>query len=211
MIFKDYLQNLQWRAAVKNFDPQKTIPKEVMDRLLEGVRLTPTSFGLQAGKILIIKNLELRKLLKSATFHQNQVMDCSHYVVFCARTTVDEDYVTEYVRKFAQLRTLTIKDAESFVHYILGHIKKMTPQELENWLGKQTYISLGNMITLCALEGVDTCPIEGFVPTEYDEILKLRSQGFRSTVCLALGYRSAKEKEVKKVRRKTEEIFDFID
>jgi nitroreductase len=139
------------------------------------------------------------------TWGQKQVVDCSHYLVFTARTTLAEQHIDEFIHRVTEVRGVSAESLQGYremMHGSLingGGLSKMIPE----WAARQAYIALGNLMTSAALIGVDACPIEGFEPGEYDEVLRLRDSGFRSVVCCALGYRAASDKHatLPKVRR----------
>ena len=201
---------LQRREATKDFDPSKVIPQPIFDRILEGVRLSPSSFGLQSWQALLIQNPTIRKGLLPLTFGQPQVTEASHYIVFCARQTVDEAYVEEHVQRVGKLRNLPSAAIAEFKQYILRYIAHFpTPAAVTAWSEHQVYIALANAMTLAALENVDACPIEGFLPQKYDEYLGLNGD-YRSTVCLAMGYRKEGSASPIKYRKCTDELFQTL-
>jgi nitroreductase len=189
---------LRWRYATKVFDPARKIPADTWATLEQALILSPSSFGLQPYQFLIVQNPELRAKLLPFTWGQKQVVDCSHYVVFTARTRLTAEHLDAFIRRIAEVRGVS-PETEALKNYrgmmagsLLdgGPVAGMIPE----WAARQAYIAIGNLMTSAALLGVDTCPIEGFQPDKYDEVLNLKGSGFASVVCCALGYRAASDK-----------------
>lgn len=190
---------LEWRYATKIFDPARKIPADTWATLERSLVLSPSSFGLQPYKFLVVTDPALRARLMPATWGQQQVVDCSHYVVFTARTRLAEEHIDAFINRIAEVRGITAESLKSYREMMNGSLiaggtlSKMIPE----WAARQAYIAIGNLMTSAAVLGVDACPIEGFEPDKYDHILQLRGNGFASVVCCALGYRAATDKYAK--------------
>ena len=187
------IQSLEWRYATKVFDPAKKIPAETWSALEHALVLSPSSFGLQPYKFLVITDAAMRAKLTPVTWGQKQVVDCSHYVVFTARTVLGPEHIDAFIARTAEVRGITTESLRGYREMMNnsliggGTLSKMIPE----WSTRQAYIAIGNLMTSAAVLGVDACPIEGFEPDKYDEILNLKNSGFASVVCCALGYRAA--------------------
>jgi nitroreductase len=187
---------LEWRYATKAFDAARKIPAETWNTLERALVLSPSSFGLQPYKFLVITDDALRARLMPATWGQKQVVDCSHYVVFTARTSLAAEHIDAFINRIAEVRGITADSLKAYREMMNGSLitggtlSKMIPE----WAARQAYIAIGNLMTSAAVLGVDACPIEGFEPDKYDDILQLRSGGFASVVCCALGYRATTDK-----------------
>lgn len=206
----DFLEALETREATKAFDPQKTLAEPLVERILAGVRLSPSSLGLQAWKILQIKNPEVRKNLRAFSFDQPQVTDASHFFVFLARSFIDEAYIDEHLQAVGKLRNTPIAELEARKKYILNYLTRLgSPEAIKAWLERQVYIPLANAVTLAALEQVDACPMEGFLPAKYNEYLGLHG-AYQAIVCLALGYRKEGSSGPKKYRKKASDLFQIL-
>ena len=189
------LHQLQWRYATKAFDPAIKIPSADWSALEQALILTPSSYGMQPYKFLVVTDAAVKEMLVPASWNQRQPADCSHYVVFAVRTANTEAHVDEYMARIAEVRG---GNADA-----LGGFKKMLVADVVDgergkaaaeWAARQAYIALGNFMTSAALIGIDTCPMEGFVPAQYDDILGLREKGLTAAVACAAGYRSAADK-----------------
>lgn len=203
------LQNaLQWRYATKKFDATKKIDEEVLNHLLEMANLTATSFGLQGYKMVVVASNELKQKLKPATFNQANIQTCSHLLVLCLRTDVDETYIEEFIQYAEKTQGLQAGTLDSYQKACNGFIGAMNQQDKVQWLAKQTYIVLGNLLTACALAKVDSCALEGFIPAQVDEVLGLEKENLKSVLLLPIGYRAEDDTfaEMKKVRKPLEEM-----
>ena len=198
----DFLQALNWRYATKNFDATKKIPAETLELLLEAARLAPSSFGLQPWKFVLVENAELREKLKAASWGQAQITDSSSVLVLCRKEAFGESDVQAYVEETAQTRGEAVENLEGYKQMMLGALKGKDAAAMATWSAEQVYLALGVLLSAAAVNGVDACPMEGFDPAQYDEILGLKEKGLRSVVICALGYRSESDKysSAKKVR-----------
>lgn len=208
-MMNENLQNaLQWRYATKKFDATKKIDEEVLNHLLEMANLTATSFGLQGYKMVVVASNELKQKLKPATFNQVNIQTCSHLLVLCLRTDVDETYIEEFIQYAEKTQGLQAGTLDSYQKACNGFIGAMNQQDKVQWLAKQTYIVLGNLLTACALAKVDSCALEGFIPAQVDEVLGLEKENLKSVLLLPIGYRAGDDTfaEMKKVRKPLEEM-----
>ena len=208
----DIIKKLEWRYATKEFDPAKKISEEDMHVLLESARLAPSSYGLQPWKFIVVENTELREKLKAAAWNQGQITDASHLVVLCRLAALDETHVQKHVEKTAELRAISLEELSGYKDMMVGDIKNRTKEGLENWMAKQVYIALGFMLHTAAQMQIDTCPMEGFDPKQFDEILGLEALGVNSVVLCAIGHRKEGDKLAKatKARFHKEEVVHVI-
>jgi nitroreductase len=192
---KQLLDALNWRYATKTFDATKLIPEGTWKTLEESLVLSPSSFGLQPYRFLVVKDAAIRKQLQPHSWNQTQVVDASHYVVMAARTAFTEAEVDRFLDRVVEVRGIPRESLEGYRGMMYGSLLSPGAEaRIPHWAALQSYIALGNLMTSASLLGVDTCAIEGFVPAEYDTILGLKEQGYASVVCCALGYRSAEDK-----------------
>lgn len=204
---------LEWRYATKVFDSTRKIPADVWAALEKTLVLTPSSYGLQPYKFLIIDNPAKRTELLPHTWGQKQVVDASHFVVFAARTKMTEADVDKLVDLTIALRNLPSGALNTYRDIIVGDIVNGARGKISHeWATRQSYIALGNLMTAAAVLKVDACPMEGLVPAEYDTILGLENSGYATAVACALGYRSAGDKysSLAKVRYKINELVRHI-
>jgi len=189
------LAQLEWRYATKVFDPTRTIPEATWEILERALVLTPSSFGLQPWHFLVLTDRALRERLLPHAWNQRQVVDSSHLVVLCSRTDTGETEIDRLIARIQEVRgtpteKLTGLRRSMVSALVQGSFRPM----IREWAIRQAYIALGNFMTAAAVIGVDTCPLEGFQPERFDEILGLGPRGLISTVCCAAGYRAATDK-----------------
>ncbi len=208
----DILQALNWRYAVKTYDPSKKLDEKDFDELLETIRLAPSSFGLQPWKFIVVENKETRNKIKENAWNQNQVTDASHLIVFCAKTDVTEDYIKEYIKDTANIRNISVETLKGYEDMMLGFRKGHTKESISEWTKRQTYIPLGMLLQAAAIKRIDATPMEGFSSQEVDKILGLKEKGLTSVALCALGYRSKEDKTMhyKKVRHSHSKVIDKI-
>jgi len=210
---KQLVDALHWRYATKVFDATKVIPAEVWAALESALVLTPTSYGLQPYQFLIVQDQAKRAALLPHSWGQKQVVDCSHFVVFTARTDMKEEDVTKLIARISAVRGIPVEALNGFRDMMVGDVVKGTRgKTAHEWAARQSYIALGNLMTAAALLGVDACPMEGLVPAEYDKVLNLNGTGFATVVACALGYRAATDKyaALPKVRYATTDLVRVI-
>ncbi len=199
---------LNWRYATKSFDSSKKLSDEQLDTILESMRLSASSYGLQPWKFVVVSNPETRTALRAAAWDQTQVTDASAFVVLAVRTDVDTAYVDAYMKSIADTRGMNVAALSGFADMIKGTISRRTAEQVIDWSSRQVYIALGTALTTAAQLEVDTCPMEGFDEAKFDEILGLKEMKLASRVCLAIGFRSAEDTSAsyKKVRSAKDEV-----
>lgn len=199
---------LNWRYATKSFDPSKKLSDEQLDTILESMRLSASSYGLQPWKFIVVSNPETRTALRAAAWDQTQVTDASVFIVLTVRTDVDAAYVDAYMKSIADARGMDVSALAGFADMIKGTISRRTAEQVIDWSSRQVYIALGTALTTAAQLEVDACPMEGFDESKFDEILGLKEKRLTSRVCLALGFRSAEDTSAsyKKVRFAKNEV-----
>jgi nitroreductase len=207
------LENLNWRYATKKFDPSKTIAPEVWAALEDALVLSPSSYGLQPWKFLIVTSPEIKEQLKSLSWNQSQVTDCSHYVVFTIKKNLTAADVDRFVECTATIRDISVESMKRYRDLIVGDVVYGARSlNINEWATRQAYIALGNFMTSAALVGVDTCPMEGLDPVKYDRFLELPQKGFATVVACAAGYRAEDDKHATfaKVRFPNAEVVEYI-
>jgi len=181
---------LQRRYATKKFDPARRIPAEAWELLEQTLILTPSSFGLQPWQFLIVENPAVREELRAVSWGQSQITDASHLVVFTARTTLDEEDVSRWIDRVAEVQATPLEALAPLQSIIKGFIHPMSPEARQAWNIRQVYIALGQFMAAAAVLGIDTCPLEGIDPAGYDRVLGLENTGYATAVGCAVGYRA---------------------
>jgi nitroreductase len=195
-ITADQLLDAQtWRYATKQFDASKTIPAHIWQALEESLILSPSSYGLQPWQFFIVTNPNLRAKLRPHSWNQSQITDASHLVVFAIPEKVDVPYMEKYLARIAEVRGVTLESLDFYRDMMMADVIAGPRQAwVREWAARQVYIALGNFMTSAALLGVDTCPLEGIDPREYDVVLDLPAKGYNTIVACAAGYRSVDDK-----------------
>lgn len=207
----DILSALNWRYACKVFDPAKKIPAETWAQLEESLILTPSSFGLQPWKFIVIQDKELREKLVPHAWNQRQVADCSHLVIMTVPKALSVEHVDANLARMVEVRGGSADGLLSFRNMVLGFREGLEAKGgLEQWAKLQSYIALGQLMLAASLLGLDTCPMEGFVPAKFDEVLGLEKEGLTTAVLCPVGYRSADDRYagLPKVRFEAKDIIE---
>lgn len=209
----DILKNLKWRYAVKRFDSNKILDNHKIEKIKEAFKLTATSYGLQPIKMIVVKNSKLRQSLVPVSFNQPQVVEASHLLVLCRETKIDSEYINAYFKRIQQVRGTSNEILDPFKKELVASFNTKSETEIAQWSINQAYLIMGNLLTVCAAEEIDACPMEGFIPAEYDKILNLDALGLASVLAMPIGYRAEDDMFAgfKKVRKNTTESIIEID
>jgi nitroreductase len=206
------IQQLQWRYATKKFDSTRQIPDRVWHLLEQSLVLAPSSYGLQPWKFFVVRNPETRRQLAEHSWGQSQIIDASHLVVLAIKKDLSAADVDRHIGRVSEVRQIPVESLQSLAGVIKGHLAQppIPPQE---WAARQVYIALGQFMTCAAMLGVDTCPMEGFIPAKYDEVLGLNERGYAAAVVCTAGYRAEDDKyaTLPKVRFPVEEVVQHMD
>ncbi len=200
----DLIQLLNWRYAAKKMNPAQAVPEDKVEHILEAIRLTASSSGLQPYQVIVVTNTALREQIKPNAWNQGQITDGSHLLVFAAW----DDYTPERINMMFDLtndqRGFKNEGWEAYRQMLLSSYPKRGAEVNFQHSARQAYIGLGSALLAAAEVGVDSTPMEGFDPAKVDEILGLRALGLRSVILLPLGYRASEGDwlvNLKKVRR----------
>jgi len=203
----ELLEQLHWRYATKKMDPTKTVSQEKVDRIVEAVRLAPTSSGLQPYEVFVVTNPDVREKIKAIAWNQAQITDGSHLLVFAAW----DNYTAERINSMFDLtnaeRGTTNEGWENYRQMLLSKYPVRSAEVNFQHAARQAYIGLGTALAAAAMEEVDSTPMEGFDNEALDEILNLGSKGLKSVAIMPLGYREADKDwlaNLKKVRKPRE-------
>ncbi len=184
------IEALEWRYACKKFDDQRLVSEVIIEKLKHAFNLTATSYGLQPVKLVIIHNKDLQNELLPVSMNQKQIIQASHLFLLCTHINIDENYINTFFDRLIEQRGTPASVLAGFRAAVLAEFGAKSQKDIDLWAAKQAYLALGNLLTVCAIEGVDACPMEGFLPNEYDQILTLKSQGLRSVLLMPIGYRA---------------------
>ena len=197
------IDSLKWRYAVKKFDTNKNLSEKQIETLKEAFNLTATSYGLQPLKLVIIKNKKIQEKLVPFSWNQQQILQASHLLVICIKDNYTTKEVENYFNLVQKIRNTPDEVINPFKKFLTAEIAKKTQEELYTSNKNQAYIALGNLLTVCASQEIDSCPMEGFTPEKYDEILDLTKNNLKSVLVLPVGFRASDDymKDLTKVRK----------
>ena len=200
---------LRWRYATKHFDPARPIPRHLWNAMEDALVQSPSSYGVQPWKFVVITDPALKATLRPVSWNQAQITDASHLVVFAARTKVSAVDIDRFMARTAQVRGGTVGALAGYRGMIIKDVVEgPRSRQAFEWAARQCYIALGGFMTAGAVLGVDTCPLEGIDPAAYDRILGLK--GYRTVVACAAGFRAETDKyaALPKVRFAAEDVID---
>ena len=206
----DLVERLNWRYAVKKFDPTRRLDDQTWRALQESMLLSPSSYGLQPWKFVVVTNQEVKNKLPELSWNQTQPKDCSHMVVLAARKSIDADYVDHYMQSVVEQRELPQGAMDGYRKVLVSTVEKM--DDHLDWNARQVYIALGQLMVACSMVGVDSCPMEGIDTNAYDELLGLKDSDFTTIVGCAVGYRHPADVQAnaRKVRFDAKEIVQLV-
>lgn len=209
----DTIKTLNWRYATKKFDPTRIIPEEKIDIIKEAFNLTPTSYGMQPVRLLVVHNKAIQEKLYEFTYRQKQIITASHVLVFCTETDIDDQFIKNSFHREKEIRNTPDNIINRSKDFRLKLFSQWTPEEKQNWAVNQLYLTLGNILSICANEGVDACPMEGLETAKYDHYFSLPKNGLKSHLVLPIGYRAKDDffADFKKVRRPRHETIIDIE
>jgi nitroreductase/dihydropteridine reductase len=207
----ELIQKLNWRYATKRMNGQQ-VPQAKLDNILEAIRLSASSAGLQPYKVIVVADPETKEKLKVVANNQPQITEASHVLVFAAWNKVTDENVGAYLNQIATERNIPIESLDGFKGMFAGIIAQ-TPDQNFTWTSRQTYIALGTGLVAAAFEEVDATPMEGFNNAGMDELLGLKEKGLSSVSIMTLGYRDAENDylvNAKKIRKSKEDLFELV-
>lgn len=201
------VEKLQWRYATKKFDPTKKLSVKKLEILKQAFNLTATSFGLQTITMLIVSDMELRKALVKHAYNQKQVLEASHLLIICVQDNITDADIDKFFDNTKSIRRTPDEILDPYRNNLKKMMQKMTIEERQRWSLNQAYIALGNLMTVCAVEEIDSCPMEGFSEKQFDDILNLKSKNLKSVLLLPVGHRADDDffANLKKVRKSVAE------
>ena len=215
------IDSLKWRYATKKFDPSKKVSDKDITLLKEAIKLTPTSYGFQLYKVIIVTDQEIKDKLYKESYYQSQIRDCSHLFVFCSYKTVTSAHIDEFIALMEEGRVQDdergyvdkFKSKAKIIAYgtiAKADIGRRDKAEALHWMQKQCYLAISQLMVTCAVMRIDSCPFEGFNQKAYDKILGLENQNLTSTVLLPVGYRTEDDRHQfrTKIRKPLNKLFE---
>ena len=205
----NFTKAMDFRHACKVFDETKTISDEEMYYILEAGQKSPSSFGMEGWKFLVITNEALKAKLRPVCWDQVQVTSCSHLIIVLAAIDSVKVESGEVKKRFTR-RDMPQESLDFYMDIYAKHLEKTlsTDENIYHWTSKQSYIALGNMMTAAAYIGIDSCPIEGFEKEKVEEILELDTSKYQLSVVVPFGYRL--NEQPSQLRLPFDEVVEFI-
>lgn len=210
----DVISNLAWRYATKKYNPAKVVAQDKVDLILEAIRLSATSSGLQPYEVLVVTNNALREQIKPHAWNQSQITDSSHLLVFAAWDNYTAERINQMFDLTNDIRGFKNEGWENYRAMLLSTYPQRDAETNFQHAARQAYIGLGSALIAAAELKVDSTPIEGFEPAKVDEILGLKQKGLRSVLLLPLGYRADEGDwlvNLTKVRRSREQFITEVN
>ena len=204
------VKDLNWRYATKMFNPSMMLGEAELDTIKECMRLTASSFGLQPWKFVIVKDKDAKQALLEHSWGQRQIVDCSHLIVICALKNLSAEYINNHVAYAASVRNLEAGTLDGYRDSMLRFADSLSDEDKVKWARNQCYIALGNLLNTLAVMKIDSCPMEGFIPNKYNEILNIDAN-YTSCVICPIGYRDESDpySKVAKIRFAQSDIFEY--
>lgn len=212
----EYLHALETRSACKRYDPNSHISKSDFNTILEAARLSPSSFGFEPWKLLVIENQELLDLILECSWGAKQNADRTVVILARRNVTADSDWAHHITHDVQHLSMMTERERLKQFEAFQANDIRVTDDEraLFDWSCKQTYIALANMLSAAAMLGVDATPIEGFNARELEELLTFYKlydpSDWGVSVLVQFGVRDPGQKAANKTRRPFNEVVEYV-
>jgi nitroreductase len=196
----NYLTKLEWRYAVKKFDPSKKLTPEQLDLLIESLRLTPSSSGMQLWKFYVVENMELRDKIREAASNQSQITDASHLILLASRKSPTQSDVEAQLEQTAATQHVTLESLSGYRKSMEELLSRMGPDAREQWAARQIYIALGFLLSAAAENSIDTCPMEGFNSDIVTQLIGADKEGYVVRLLVPAGFRSPDDPAAKRAK-----------
>ena len=205
---KNTLESLEWRYAVKKFDKKTQLSSEQINAVKNAFNLSPSSYGLQPYKLVVVQDKALKEKLLPASFGQQQISQAAAVLVFAVRTDFDQAFIDRYFDLVSETRKISLDQLAAYKNFVKGVFDKKSKEEIYTWAVKQVYLSMGHMLASLAFMKIDSCPMEGIDPSAYDQVLGLEAQGLKTVVAMPIGVRDQEDPVafLPKVRKEISEI-----
>ena len=209
---QSFIDALNFRYATKKFDSQKKVSDTDFADLLESLRLSPSSFGLQLWGFVVVQNNQLRKQIQDIAWNQEQITQASHLIVLCTRDQITDGDIASHISAVATARQVDEESLKGYKDMMHHFIFSQDQASQLSWMQRQVYIAFGFLMSACALKSIDTCPIEGFDAKKCDELLQLPSKKLASVALCAVGYRAQDDgyAAAKKVRYPLDNLVCYL-
>lgn len=204
------IDQLNWRYATKRMITNQVVPQAKTDTIIEAIRLSASSYGLQPYELIVIKDKETLAQIQPLAYNQPQIVEASAIIVFATWDKISQERIDSFFNLISSERGVPTEALAGYKSMVEGSLLPMDEQTASAWMARQAYIGLGTGLVAAAVEEVDTCPMEGFSPTALDEILNLSAKGLKSVVLLAVGYRDEENDPTSKMTKVRKSTSDFV-
>lgn len=190
-----FMQAMHFRHACKLFDDTKKIPKEELEYILECGRLSPSSFGLEQWRFLLVKDAKLRERIREVAWDQPQITTCSELIVY---KSLKKDLIpySDYVKKMVERKGVDAEKMEAYLDKFSGFMEgRLDDASLSCWSSKQIYIAAANMMSGAAFRKIDSCAIEGYEKSALEDILEIDKERFEVPLMVCFGYRAKEQQQ----------------
>ena len=209
----NFIKAMQFRFACKKFDPSKQIPQDEFEAIIESGRLSPSSFGMEPTRLLIVRNKELKEKIRPLCWDQAQITDSSELIVYLSKIA-DLQSTSNYATRMFARKTKDEQSLKAYkdvrYHNFLQENSYINAQEIFDWSAKQAYITASSMMNCAAYFGIDSCAIEGFERKTLEKLLNLDTFSEQIALLVAFGYRIENPK-YKSPRIDTNEFITYIN
>lgn len=208
----NFNENASWRYATKRFDATKQVSDQDLEYLKTAMNLTASSFGLQPYEILIIKDQATKEKLKHVSWDQSQIVDAPYVIVIANKSNFGKELIDQYIDNTISSRGGTKESLTGYADFMKSKMLSLSKEEKTTWSAKQAYLVLGNLMNAAADLKLDTCPMEGFEPEQYNTILGLTERNLNACVIAPIGYRHTEDdlQHAPKVRKTETQLFKTI-
>jgi nitroreductase len=204
---KNIIDALEWRYAVKKFNEEALLSEQQLEAVKKAFNLSASSYGLQPYKLVMLQNKALQERLLPHSYNQKQVVQAAAVLVFCIRKDIDSSYIDRYFGLIASARGQSPESLDGYKNFMKSTLVGKTPAEMSLWATNQVYLNMGTLLTACAAMEIDSCPMEGFSPAGYNQVLELDKMGLEAVLVMPIGIRASDDSVaiLKKVRKPLEE------
>ncbi len=206
----NFIDSLNWRYATKRMISDKIVPQEKIDNIVEAIRLSATSYGLQPFNLIVVKDKEMLQQIQPLAYNQPQIGEASALIVFATWEKITQEKIDNFFNLISSERGIPAEALAGYKAMVEGSMLPMDDATASAWMARQAYIGLGTGLAAAAIEEVDTCPMEGFSTTALDEYLGLPAKGLKSVVVMAVGYRDEENDPTAKMKKVRVSTADFV-
>lgn len=211
---------LNWRYSTKAFKPETKVPDDKWKIIENSLRLSASSTNSQPWHFVIASSEEGKKRMAIGTkgdfsFNTQKILDSSHTVLFCTKTTLTEEYlqhILEIEDQDGRFQDQSFKPKMHEGRSMFVRLHKEQLNDLKHWNEKQVYLNIGGALLTAATLKVDAVPMEGIDIKALNNEFDLSSKDLTASVMVCFGYRSSDDfnANLPKSRLSPTEIFTHL-